>query len=145
MREILFRGIVKDRIGRGSFAYGSLVKNYSSYSICETSTPENSSHYNPRLRTPGSRRFYKVIPESIGQFTGLLDKHVNKIFEGDIVKCEYSSVLRYVEWCNKSGAWQAVGINSNSPIPIGMPVMSMGHVEVIGNIHDNAELLGGGE
>ena len=72
MREILFRG---KRPDNGEWACGFLVKMFGAYHIIDEGD-ENTS--------------YEVIPETVGQYTGLKDKNGNKIFEGDIIKTRKS-------------------------------------------------------
>lgn len=71
MREILFRGW--DAEGRKGWVYGDLVHNKK----CNRTEP----FLTDRVMVGG----YEVIPESVGQYTGLCDKHGKKIFEGDII------------------------------------------------------------
>ena len=82
---------------------------------------------------------YEVIPESVGQFTGLHDKNEKKIFEGNIVrvtegmygyKSTYHSYVEEVKFYNKGVAVFLPFDNSD-----------IVEVEVIGNIYDNKELL----
>ena len=80
---------------------------------------------------------YQVIPETVGQCTGLKDKNGKLIFEGDIVKNKAWYVIKY-----DNGGYGLSAFGKTKPIPI------MGHwnfnsdeIEVIGNIHDNLELL----
>ena len=100
---------------------------------------------------------YPVLPETVGQYTGLTDKNGKKIFEGDIVKCtdtindfEFNAV---VEFGNPNGEYNwgyqlkfISGEESNFDILCWVDMKETGaYIEIIGNIHDNPELLEGGE
>ena len=97
----------------------------------------------------------EVIPETVGQFTGLTDKNGKKIFEGDIVctrfpkECEHARNICSlgdiqfrdgmfgIEWtqCKNDTFWGLRRIDEDFHKEI----------EVIGNIYDNPELLEKGE
>lgn len=153
MREILFRGK-----GNIEWVYGDL------------------RHLNDgrvAIRKDGEIYPYEVIPETVGQYTGLKDKSGKKIFEGDIVKTQerydrpYSKnrkskrhigVVEYQIHSgsgfhnSKTGKWDRymeyaaewiVKVQDYGKFTYG----SWGDFwdcEVIGNIHDNPELLKGG-
>ena len=87
--------------------------------------------------TPRIRITYSVIPVTVGQITGLLDKNGKKIFEGDIVDIltenEEIGVVAYEDGgflVNADGF--CVDFHSN---------INGTDLEVIGNIYDNPELL----
>lgn len=136
MREILFRGKRKDN---GELVEGYLVKlgkeSFSDperYGICNTAIPifGNAICYNLKID--------EVIPETVGQYMGLEDKNGNKIFEGDICKHRSNfsgntviSVVTYID-----GHFLAL-VCENSGFELSEKL------EIIGNIHDNPELLRG--
>ena len=134
MREILFRGKRVDNcewVEGLPYAVGGVINCIRSEEcICELI----------------ANTTYSVTPDTIGQYTGLTDKNGKKIFEGDIVDC-------WSEGVNAQGtvqqrrdglwiiypAWQKRIMWSLCP-----DEYSNTTVEVIGNIHDNPELVKGG-
>ena len=122
MREILFRGKRKDN---GKWDFGDLEHN--------------------GKNVPKWVNGNEIVPESVGQFTGLTDKNGEKIFEGDIVKVTtgiegykstYHSTIQEVKY-NAEMCGIAVFLPFDNS--------DMVEVEVIGNIYDNPELLYNGD
>ena len=123
MREILFRG--KDIAN--NWHYGVPLVFTEDY-VCMTA-PHT---YNKA-----------VIPESISEFTGLTDKNGKKIFEWDIVR--YGDTVHKVVFEQRNGtAYFGLVYNELETLPFGH-YQDLRQIEVIGNIHDNPELLKGGE
>lgn len=81
---------------------------------------------------------YEVIPESVGQFTGLKDKNGKKIFEGDIVNVT-TGIEGYKSTYHRT--IQKVRYTADSGIAVFLPFdnSDMVEAEVIGNIYDNKE------
>ena len=130
MRDILFRG---KRIDNGKWAYGSLVK---------TSSNEYVIVDDWDYGLVFERFIHGVIPETVGQFTGVHDDSV-MIFDGDIVK---STALGNDH--NQLGATvksEIVIWQGNTCLKTGLatlyPFNVTHNIQVIGNIFDNPELL----
>ena len=172
MREILFRGKTIDR----DWTYGYYVF-----------TPKRTGMFGQTISEADFDKHYiltmkynlvkEIIPETVGQYTGLTDKNGKKIFEGDIVAIEHiirttfwieipethkprrsydchwnekEDELLYkrnyaVEWKAKDARWiLRNGIDQHDLRDVFLMFFHKGIV--IGNIHDNPELLkGGGE
>lgn len=133
MREILFRG---KRTDNGEWIYG----NY-----CYAEFIDKRGYEDLIIEQPANGETRRVIPETVGQYTGLTDKNGKKIFEGDIV----AGALIWQEKRKnglvafKDGSfglmWYRGGVEQFNAFT------SMCNVEyeVIGNIHDNPDLLKG--
>ena len=135
MREILFRGQTRkygekvrmsdSRKLPGHWVYGGVLQGVGSHSIIYSSENVNN---------PGEN-FDKwcVHTDTLGQFTGLTDKNGKKIFEGDIVKVDEKH-------------YEVKFVLGQFFIGINMPIAyKRFDCEIIGNIHDNPEMLKGGE
>lgn len=131
-REILFRG---KSIGMDIWLYGKLFNygltvpsNVPCISVCVPTSWKEA--YN----------FYRVHPNTIGQYTGLKDKNGVKIFEGDVVIIGEKLKAKVIYY---DGAFRMQSEFSPTPID----TTDMGYmmrefsVRIIGNVHDNPELI----
>lgn len=123
MREILFRG--KDI--KGNWHIGLLAHIGNAWYISNKT---------------GVSTAFEVIPETIGQYTGLTDNNDNKIFEGDIVKAYGRKGAVTANKFNCGCCYPVYGFavceyNEETPSDL----IEINDCEVIGNIHDNPELL----
>ncbi|MGN0595022.1 MAG: YopX family protein [Hominimerdicola sp.] len=126
MNEYLFRGKRKDN---GKWVYGGVY--------CQKSdeVKEEAIYIiGGSLNYVGNA--YEVIPETVGQYTGLTDKNGKKIFEGDIIKAE--------QWYN-CGCYPHTEIRTFAVKIPDIYQIDIVSAEVIGNIHDNPELLKEGD
>lgn len=123
-REIEFRG---KRFDNGQWAYGNLI-------IDDSGNSEIIDYENNReIR-------YDVRGETIGQFTGKYDKNQRKVYEDDIVLQQgYNGRKEKMVVRFENGAF-IVGYHSGSSTRK-KPMLISDKCEVIGNIHDNPELL----
>ena len=123
------------KLGRESFS------DPERYGICNKAIPLGGSGVCYNLRID------EVIPETVGQYTGLIDKNGKKIFEGDILS--FSDRLVYVNWHDYCGCWDCSYIKAVKGKATlhedRSPDKWRYNAVVIGNIHDNPELLKGGE
>lgn len=120
MREILFRG--KDI--KGNWYEGLLAHNIA----------KDEWYISNKA---GISTAYQVRPETIGQYTGLTDKNGTKIFEGDIVSlggANYPVIFNTLGGCAEFALTDGV--------PFGFDYIHV-PMEVVGNIYDNPELIGG--
>ena len=159
MREILFRGKSADN---GEWIEGAYYKQEEFYGDKEESHIIIQS--TETLEFDQALEFSVVIPETVGQYTGLTDKNGNKIFEGDIIKDrenalhivkigEYypehylrlcCNLLEPKKLCNLYGVYAERITNDEYKYDC-FVIPPKNGVEVIGNIHDNPELLKGGD
>ena len=135
IREVIFRG---KRTDNGEWIEGSLL----GIDWCD-----KPSTYSIAPNTPVSV-FYSVIPETVGQYTGLTDKNGVKIFEGDILHCVSKLDSAKMVVIFECGEYRMVLAEKFKDYigNCGFYAITCFEKEVIGNIHDNPEILkGGGE
>ena len=141
MREILFRG---KSVDDGEWVFGSLV-----ITTLEPVDDAPIKHYHIEDMTIGcfpnefqSGLSETIDPNTVGQFTGLTDKNGKKIFEGDIVQYYGTYALEvFIENGHAKTRWFDTVTNSECEELFFGDDESLGECEVIGNIHDNPELL----
>ena len=140
MREILFRG---KRIDNGEWVEGAFCLKDCDAPFGDMVDRPSIIKYDP----PCDGFWFRIDPETVGQFTGLTDKNGKKIFEGDI--------CRFREWSKGEMCWvgkvhwehQQFMISGDrnkeceTMFELCMSRFIPENIEVIGNIHDNPELL----
>ena len=127
MREVLFRG--------KEVADGKWIEGF--YSAEEYNPYSGEVEHIPRIQIIGKCVSLGVIPETVGQFTGLTDKNGRKIFEGDIVDYISSDVIGNP----KTGT---IIVEDMTDYDTMIYLNHSDELQIIGNIHDNPELLKGG-
>lgn len=85
---------------------------------------------------------WSVLEDTVGQYTGLDDKNGKEIYEGDIVKYRDSTGQHIEKVIFDKGCFYA-GMHGGSSTRVAPKLINTRITEVIGNIYDNPELLGG--
>ncbi len=115
MRTIKFRG---KRIDNDEWVYGYM-----------TVTPQSEHHF---IGSGTMGTWIIVYPETVGQYTGPKDKNGKEIYGGDIIQTATGSTS-VVEWSDIHVTW-IIGEEF-------LFEMNFARDEIIGNIHDNPELI----
>lgn len=123
MRKIEFKG--KDK--NNNWVYGDLIHyDNNDYRIL----PQNERNWD--ILELG----FEVIPETVGQYTGVKDKKGVEIYEGDIFLLGDKTILHVVEWIDSGFKGRQISNKST----VGLEYWQ-DRIEIIGNIHDNPQLL----
>jgi uncharacterized phage protein (TIGR01671 family) len=129
MREIKFRGLSLN----GSWHYGlPTILTQDLDSVRKAGT-----YISNRVGVPMA---YAVRPETLSEYTGLLDKNGKEIYEGDIVESYLNGVSGQCEIKYKGSGFCAESSTGRSILLHGI---NDTEIEIIGNIYENHELLGG--
>ena len=168
-REILFRGKGKET---GKWHYGNYLKiDKTTYCFAEDyeANPNNTEHFivydeMTDWGLPNKHKMVEVDPKTVGQYTGWNDMHQTKIFENDVIEFVNGITShRYLIWWHREGNMMtAVPLNGmtfngsdywNGNYPLFEystfclmmfdPYGDFRDIRVVGNIHDNPELLEG--
>lgn len=145
MREILFRGkkYKTSVFDKTDWVYGSLIDSGNHEQV--TIYPWYNGASTMSVRQLVYARMEAVKPETVGQYTGIHDKNGKSIFEGDICRNTKTNEIVSVNWHGTMAGyvWSKRKENNKSLYDFGELFRAFDKYEVIGNIHDNPELLGG--
>lgn len=126
MREYKFRGVSKET---NEFVYGDPI------------TDPKTNTISCILEYKGiPRKFIEIKTETLGQFTGLKDKNGVDVYEGDIIKSDHFTKHFFISF-GKSEKWGACFCVQSYNSIIFLSQIWCETSEIIGNIHQNPELL----
>ena len=136
MRTIKFRG---KRLDGQGWVYGYPLEKFQAIDaqpriVIDTCRTFTNDGYH-------SLEQYEVLPESVGQWTGLVDKNGKEIFEGDMVKAENTQNVGEIKYVHEHGSFLVYSHDENGAyyeyLDIGLCEK---YFEVIGNVFDNGDL-----
>ena len=138
MREIRFRGKTLDGL---KWVYGDLIQENSGRVVIRT----NLKTWGKNSDVAPYGESVDVKPDTVGQYTGLNDRNGKEVYENDILRVydrkTYFNII--VSWSKEAVAFMACYCDKNqSPLSWFSNLLPNGYeIEVLGNIHDNPELL----
>ena len=145
MRKILFRGQTRKygervRMGDGeklpgNWVYGGVLQGAGAHSVIYGG--KNADNFGEGFQN------WCVYTDTLGQYTGLTDRNGKKIFEGDICRNTRTNEIVSVGWHGTMAGygWNKRKTDGSFLYDFGALFRSYDKMEVIGNIHDNPELL----
>lgn len=159
MREIKFRG---KSLNNGEWVHGDLIENQGRFFIYHAMTETTLQDKDGHIVIVADA----IDNNTVGQYTGLKDRNGKEIYEGDIIDINYKYdahtphgcipdqdciCLGVVEYSQYTAAYELRVIKAEYPINVGsykeeycLNLYSFdleGYIDLVGNIHDNPELL----
>lgn len=145
VREILFRG---KRLDTGEWIEGYYAKQSNHACFAHELKHQHFIFEDVFLDfNLGGLQEFEVVPETVGQYTGLTDKNGKKIFEGDIAKFrrfENNYIGKIIFNYKTAGfefRWDVLVVAFGEKATYTANLSVCDEIEVIGNIYDNPELL----
>ena len=127
MREIRFRG---KSLRTGDWVYGSLVV----YSRSKTT----SDIYDPK-----TSEYIAIDKKTIGQYIGLKDKNGVEAYQDDLYRPWEDGRIYQITYDDQNAAFVLKQVGSGKKWPCNMMMIPYSDGGIIGNIHENPELLDG--
>ena len=127
-REIEFRGIYTSNNTK-TLVYGNYIKK----------TMDGKIYHEIEQANFDDHKVWTVDEETIGQYTGLIDKNIKKIYEGDIIRVfnNNNGFFEVIFTNGYVGGW----ILHNEKGTISLGARSYNEVEIVGNIFFNKDLI----
>ena len=143
--EIKFRG---KNIVTGEWVYGSLVNNLWKYSeshslfgqpVCEIITDEYKGDCWEDIASQDEKCIVCVIPETVGQYSGLKDKNNVDIYGGEIIFNDDRNEHTIVTYSEERAMFICTYVESNDVFPLWQTLSNLYYS--VGNIYENKNLL----
>ena len=140
MREIKFRG---KRIDTVELVYGSLLTCNNPYVKAGIQTWIFPEDIKPQDITPDGENSKGIMvdPETVGEYTDLRDKNGKEIYEGDILVIDTISNRNRLVSFKDGCLWISLKVDGVVKAMYPMHEFKSNELEIIGNIHENPELL----